>query len=671
MTNALMQMSTAAHSELSALRERLSALEVAIANESTAPAPAPHARMQMRGPGDTLTLLRGLLEGTIDSTGDEFFRALVRHLASTLKVRDAFVAEVLETEGRVRTLAYWSGDGYVDNVELDVADTPCERVLQGESAFFPERVAEHFPRDAQTIERLGIESYLAIPMTDRNGRVIGHLAAMDDAPMDVPEAAMWVFKAFGSRAAAELARQRTEAALAQSRARLAGVFDCAMDAIIGIDSTLRITLFNQAAEEVFRCTGAQVIGTSFERFASERFARLIRESIQAFERSGWRKHFLWAQGLAAFRGDGDAFPADVSLSPFAVGRERHVAIILRDALIRLRAESDMERLRDENVQLQGLIDSSREDSGIIAVSAPVQKVLDAVERVAATSTTALIIGETGTGKELIARAVHRASPRRDKPLVKVNCAALTPSLIESELLGHERGAFTGAHARKLGRFELANGGTLFLDEIGELPLDLQAKLLRVLQEGELERVGGTASIRVDVRIIAATNRDLEKCVEEGSFRQDLYYRLNVFPLRVPPLRERPEDIEVLIRHFVAKFGKQIGRPIRAISRAVIDALTAYEWPGNVRELEHVIERAVILAPGDRLELGDWQPRASSPRLDARTDQTLEAVERAHILCVLDKTAWQVSGQRGAARILGLKPTTLESRMKKLGIRRSR
>jgi formate hydrogenlyase transcriptional activator len=510
-----------------------------------------------------------------------------------------------------------------------------------------------------------------VALRDRAGKVIGYMAAMDVRPMRLSDAAMWVFKSFGSRAAAELSRKQAEVALAEGQARISGVFDSAMDAIIGIDRALQITLFNQAAEEIFRCRAEQVIGTSFERFASERFRRLIADSISAFEGSGWRKHFLWAQGLAAFRGDREAFPADVSLSPFLVGRERHVAIILRDALIRLRAEQDIEHLRDENFQLQRLISGIQDDTGIIAVSPAIRDLLDAAERVAATSTTTLITGETGTGKELIARAVHRASPRRDKPLVKVNCAALTPTLIESELLGHERGAFTGAHSRKLGRFELANGGTLFLDEIGELPLDLQAKLLRVLQEGEFERVGGSASIKVDVRIIAATNRDLAKCVAEGRFRSDLFYRLNVFPLQVPPLRERPEDIEVLIRHFVAKFSKRIGRPIRSISRAVVDALTACDWPGNVRELEHVIERAVILARGDRLELGDWQPRSCGPVPEARRSQTLEAVERAHILDVLEDTGWKVSGPHGAAAVLGLKPTTLESRMKRLGIRRPR
>jgi transcriptional regulator with GAF, ATPase, and Fis domain len=252
--------------------------------------------------------------------------------------------------------------------------------------------------------------------------------------------------------------------------------------------------------------------------------------------------------------------------------------------------------------------------------------------------------------------------------VAVNCGAISAGLVESELFGHEKGAFTGAVARKIGRFELADGGTLFLDEIGELPLDLQVKLLRVLQEGEIERLGGTRTLRVDVRVIAATNRDLAKQVQEGRFREDLYYRLNVFPIQVPPLRERREDILPLVRHFVLHFGNTMGKKIESIPRPTLDALLAYAWPGNVRELRNIVERSVIVSKGTALELGDWIGARGSAGGPGGA-LALHDVERAHVLQVLERCGWRVSGRGGAAEVLGLKPTTLEARMKKLGIQR--
>ena len=254
-------------------------------------------------------------------------------------------------------------------------------------------------------------------------------------------------------------------------------------------------------------------------------------------------------------------------------------------------------------------------------------------------------------------------------MVAVNCAALPANLIESELFGHEKGAFTGAVTRKLGRFELANAGTIFLDEIGDLPLELQAKLLRVLQEGEFERVGGSQTIKVDVRVIAATNRDLEDAMQEDRFRSDLYYRLNVFPIAVPPLRERSEDIPPLVNHFAQKFAAKLGKQVGTVSRRAMTALQGYDWPGNIRELENVVERAAILSRGEELEFGDWRPPSPAGSSASSRVVTLDELQRDHILEVLEITRWRVSGDRGAARILGLKPTTLEARMKKLGIDR--
>jgi formate hydrogenlyase transcriptional activator len=293
-----------------------------------------------------------------------------------------------------------------------------------------------------------------------------------------------------------------------------------------------------------------------------------------------------------------------------------------------------------------------------------------VEIVAPADTTVLIQGETGTGKELIARAIHNLSTRKERTFVKLNCAAIPGGLLESELFGHEKGAFTGAIAQKVGRFELADGGTLFLDEIGEIPLDLQPKLLRVLQEQEFERLGGTRTLRVNVRLVAATNRDLAKMVAERQFRSDLYYRLNVFPLTMPPLRQRPEDIPLLVRYFVQQHARRLNRAIESIPAEAMTALTRYSWPGNVRELENFIERSVLLSPGSvlRVAVEDLKAPADSPDSPATT---LAEAEREYILAALVQSNWVIGGPAGAAARLGMKRTTLISRMHKLGITRPR
>jgi formate hydrogenlyase transcriptional activator len=332
-----------------------------------------------------------------------------------------------------------------------------------------------------------------------------------------------------------------------------------------------------------------------------------------------------------------------------------------------------DRLEKEKVYLEEEIRTANNFEEIVGESAALRRVLKEVETVAPTDSTVLIIGETGTGKELIARALHHHSARRERTFVKLNCAAIPSGLLESELFGHEKGAFTGAIMQKVGRFELAHQGTLFLDEVGDIPQELQPKLLRVLQEQEFERLGSTKTIRVQVRLVAATNRDLPSMVESGQFRRDLYYRLNVFPIVLPPLRERPGDIPRLVRHMAQKFARRMGRRIETISAEVMDALVRYGWPGNVRELENVIERAVILSPGTELLIpaGDWAPaRAPLPKLDDG-EATLSEAERQHILRALREANWVLGGPNGAAARLGVKRTTLQSKMKKLGISRPR
>lgn len=343
-----------------------------------------------------------------------------------------------------------------------------------------------------------------------------------------------------------------------------------------------------------------------------------------------------------------------------------IAIAVENALAFGQVVDLAKKLTEEKRFLEEEIKTEYNFEEIVGQSAALKRVLKQAETVAPTDSTILILGETGTGKELIARAIHNLSGRKERAFVKVNCAAIPTGLLESELFGHEKGAFTGAIAHKVGRFELAHQGTLFLDEVGDIPLELQPKLLRVLQEREFERLGGTKTIRVNVRLIAATNANLAQMVAERKFRSDLYYRLNVFPILMPPLRERPEDVPLLVRYFAQKYARLVKKEIRTVPAEVISALTNYRWPGNIRELENFVERAVILSPGPelRVPLAELKPEAEGASKGATT---LEAAEREHILRVLRETNWVVGGPSGAAAQLGMKRTTLQSRMKKLGI----
>jgi DNA-binding NtrC family response regulator/ligand-binding sensor domain-containing protein len=326
------------------------------------------------------------------------------------------------------------------------------------------------------------------------------------------------------------------------------------------------------------------------------------------------------------------------------------------------------RLHAENIYLQDELKVEHNFENIISTSDEFNKVLCSVEQVASTDSTVLILGETGTGKELLARAIHSISKRSDRPLVKINCATLPENLIESELFGHEKGAFTGATSRIIGRFELANNGTIFLDEIGDLPVSLQTKILRVLQEGEFERLGDPKTMKVDVRVIAATNRNLEKEIENRTFREDLFYRLNVFPIKIPPLRDRKEDIPLLVKHFLTKYSTKAGKKVEIVTQDVMEKLQAYVWPGNIRELENIIERAVVTSIGKKLTLGDWLAQSDTSKTRSKI-LPLDEIEKQYIIEALEMTEWKVSGEKGAAQILGLKPTTLEFRMRKLGINR--
>ena len=620
---------------------------------------------------DEVAVLRAILEGTARSTGSVFFESLVRHLSSALGVIQGFVSEFAGSPTRVRTLARWSRGEIRENFEYDLAGTPCEDVLSGGLCHHPRGIQAKFPLDQDLVDD-AIESYLGVPLLDGNGQVMGHLAVCDDRPMPAEPRQLFTFRIFAARAAVELERLRVEKELVESERRYRELYEEAPNAYVAIGLDRKLLSVNQRASQLLGAPATELVNQPVLGMFAETSAGRPRaeEAIQAgFEGkdvSGWE--------LEMRRRDGEPFWISLWMRPLhgTDGRIHAVHSIWVDITDRVVAELEKNRLQQQNLYLQEELKSVHNFEEIVGRSPALMAVLDKVSRVASTDATVLINGETGSGKELIARALHSTSRRATKPLIKVNCAALPAGIVESELFGHEKGAFTGAIARRIGRFELADGGTLFLDEIGELPLETQAKLLRVLQEREIERVGGGAVIKVDVRIIAATNRDLMKAVRERTFREDLFYRLSVFPVPLPPLRDRVEDIPLLTRFLVDKAATRIGKRIESVSRETMRRLTSYRWPGNVRELENVLERAVILATGPILDFEiDGEPAGvAAASMDQTTPASLEAIERRHILAVLQQTNWVIDGPRGAAQILELHPNTLRSRLKKLGITRS-
>jgi formate hydrogenlyase transcriptional activator len=625
-------------------------------------------------PADELTALRAIVEGTAHGTGDTFFQTLVRHLAVALNVDQALVAEFV-TPSRVRTLAYWMKDHIEPNLEYDLPGTPCEDVAKGNLCHHPVGVARTFPLDKPLAE-MGIESYLGVPLNGPDGLSLGHLCVFDTKAMPEEPRSLLIFRIFAARAVAEMTRLRLERDLAEKEQRYRDLYEEAPIAYVHEDLESRFISANQAALRILGITPQQVPGTVGMSLVPDT-PEAQRRVKEAFASVG--KGFDTSGVVLELRRKDNGKPIWIQWwsKPDASGKFTRTMFV--DITDKVLMEQEKNRLAAQNIYLQEEIKSVHNFEEIVGQSLPVLEAIEKVNRVAKTDAAVLITGETGTGKELFARAIHSASKRHMKPLIKLNCAALPTSLVESELFGHEKGAFSGAINRRIGRFELANGGTIFLDEIGEVPMDVQVKLLRVLQEREFERIGGTETIKVDVRVVAATNRDLPTAIRAGKFREDLFYRLNVFPLALPPLRERTGDIALLVQFLVAKFSARVGRHIEAIEQDTMDRLTSYQWPGNIRELENVLERAIILSNDPVLRI-DAEVFGAPPKPDSlvtlTTEQiedpsaaSLEGMERNHILAVLKRTNWVIEGAKGAAKILDLHPNTLRSRMKKLGIKR--
>ncbi|HEU4389206.1 MAG TPA: sigma 54-interacting transcriptional regulator, partial [Blastocatellia bacterium] len=619
------------------------------------------------------------------------------------------------------------GDGFGDDFEYDLPGTPCMKVVEGESCHYGDRLQELFPDDEGLVD-IGAQSYLGVPLFNNERRVIGHLVIIDDKPMPQDTLALSVLETFAGRAGAELERQQAD----EEVRRLSDEREALLNVNRAISRHLeRDELFGTLAGCLRNIFETDRFGVELPIEGYRLQGHLLTPSAEGIKAT--RVKVLPAQGTACnwvlenrewlVTGTReelkDSFPLtfDVMTTEnmeslcaiplvsddracgvlffMAAAKDAYchlrralleqvgaaVAVALDDCLAHEEVQRLRDRLADENAYLQEEIRREHNFEEIVGNSPALLDLLAAVERVAPTDSTVLVYGETGTGKELIARAVHDRSTRKGHPLVKVNCGAISAGLVESELFGHVKGAFTGAIDRRVGRFELANGGTLFLDEVSELPPETQVKLLRVLQEGEFEPVGSSKTVRVDVRIIAATNRNLDEAVQQGRFRSDLFYRLNVFPLKVPPLRERRSDIPQLVMFFLSRFSKKLGRRVESVSQETMDRLADYSWPGNVRELQNIIERGVVVTTGPMLALSEDLVPASvpitrvapAPASTSRSSDdrpTLEEVERQHILAVLKESRWVIEGAKGAARVLNLHPNTLRSRMKKLGIARS-
>jgi PAS domain S-box-containing protein len=616
-------------------------------------------------------LIQLISEGTAGVIGMDFFETLSKYITIALNVRFAIVTECMHSDkSRVRTICFAEKGNIIDNIEYDVEKFPCAKVMRGEDVFIPENLEIFYP------EEKGLEAYMAVPiLSPSTGEILGHLAGFDTRKFERDENHTNILKIFAARAGAEIERKvaleklkianaELKLLLNDSEERFKDLFEEAPIAYVheGLDS--KFIRANRAALRILGVRPDQV-ATIYSKTLAPDTPEAQKRMKEAFESVGRGTDTSGVVLELKRKDNGKPIWIQWWSNPDRSGTFTRTMFI--DITDKVLMEQEQERLQAQNQYLQDEIKLTYNFDEIISKSKNFHKVLRKVEQVAATDATVLILGESGTGKELLCRAIHHISKRSNKPLVKVNCAALPANLIESELFGHEKGAFTGATERKIGRFELADGGTIFLDELGELPIELQSKLLRILQEGEFERLGNPKTMKVNVRIIAATNRDLQKEIEKNNFREDLFYRLNVFPIESIPLRERMEDVPLLIKHFCKKYESKIGKKITDIPKKVIDKLMDYDFPGNIRELENIIERALIISNGQTLELGDWLPKKSMYTKTKVVD--LNSVEKSHIIEVLTKVNWKVSGEHGAAKILGLKPTTLEARMKKLGITR--
>ena len=627
--------------------------------------------------------LIAILEGTARETGKRFFEALVLNMSKALNTYGAWANVYNKNQSKAKSLAFYLGNEFLPDFEYELKGTPCETVINNDTLLhIPDNLIETYPDDPDIKEfKKKPLSYLGVPIKDTDGKIIGNMGVLDSKPMPESPKNLAIFNLFASRATAELQRLKSDILKQDREQKIERLLDSTLEAIVELDQEFCVNMVNASAENMFLCPSNHFIGNEFSQFlTTDSVNKLTHLENELAKLPVGKRHLPIKNGLDATRIDGTSLHVEATISEFYMGTEKYYTLVLRDC-----DEAGESVSSQQNIVYEAPVfnDNLRElacSDEILGNNMLFLKVLDDIKKVAPTESTVLIEGETGTGKELIARAIHNQSARKDAPLIKVNCAAIPVNLIESEFFGHEKGAFTGATSKRDGRFALADGGTIFLDEIGEIPLELQSKLLRVLQEGEFEPVGSSKTKNVDVRVIAATNKNLKEETEKGNFREDLYYRLNVFPIQVPPLRERNEDIILLAENFAQKFSSRLGITIEPINQHTRRKLLTYHWPGNIRELQNVIERAVITSENGVINIDiplpdsdiHAQSKKSSDDLkeEILTAEEIQQIERDNIIKALEATNWKISGEKGAAKLLGIPPTTLSSKIKALGIKRS-
>ncbi len=635
--------------------------------------------------------IKVILEGTVSNTGQEFFNALAKTMSSALGYSHAWITEIVDTH-HLHTIALFVNGKCKENYVYDMRGTPCEPVIIEMSVeHHADNVQKTYPLDT-SLSEFGARSYFGVPMIGSKGDIVGHLALLGDKPTPSEVYGLSVLKIFASRAGAELERIYVERQLKMQQEETQKILDTAMDCIITLDTSLIIRTINQSVVKQFDGKDISKDHPNFSCFIDKISAKKLQDAVDLLlSKKNTEDHIWLPDSLKLIKQNGKDVIADVTISLIDKKQDSIIVISFRNVNERIEGLKRIESLRLEQQYLKEELKKISQSTQIIGSSPLMLDVLEQIEQVASTNASVLICGETGTGKELVANAVHQLSKRKDKAFIKVNCGALQANLIESEFFGHEKGSFTGATSRRIGRFKLADGGTIFLDEIGDIPADLQVKLLRVLQEGEFEPVGSAATQKVNVRIIAATHKDLLQAVQDGEFREDLYYRLNVFPINVPALRERGDDIITIAQTFKDYFCEQMGRSINDFDRQQITQLRSHHWPGNIRELRNIIERAVITAKNGMLNLQRALPSSSAEKTNSIQKQPstlikpgetknlsqpgipenqqilnesqLRDIEKNNILRALTQCNGKISGNKGAAKLLGLKPSTLSSRIK--------
>ena len=647
--------------------------------------------------------IKVILQGTVSDTGQAFFDALAETMSTALGYSHTWITEIVGSH-KLHTLALFVEGEHKENITYNMQNTPCETVIV-------DKVIEHhadnvqtcYPHDKQ-LSKLNIRSYFGVPMIGNQGNVVGHLALLGNKPSSSEPYGLAVLKTFASRAGAELERIYIERQLKDQQEETQKILDTAMDCIITLEADLSILTVNQSVLNQFELSQASIEKQNFASFMDTTSAKQLNNALALLLSNENDEQRIWLpDSLKLIKQADQHIIADATVS--LIEKEHGPVIVLsfRNVNDRIEGLKRIESLDQERQYLKAELKRISENNQIIGSSPAMLAVLEEIEQVAKTEASVLICGETGTGKELVANALHQSSKRKDKAFVKVNCGALQANLIESEFFGHEKGAFSGAVSRRIGRFQLADGGTIFLDEVGDIPADLQVKLLRVLQEGEFESVGSSATQKVNVRVIAATHKDLLQAVQDGEFREDLYYRLNVFPIMVPALRERGDDITAIAQTFKDHFCQQIGRSIDDFDIQQIQQLKNHYWPGNIRELRNVIERAVITSKHGTLNLNRALPPSNIEKNEDSIDHTvllntppqteqhlqseainsrnasdtsilfqntailneaqLKEIEKNNIIRAIAQCNGKISGEKGAAKLLGLKPSTLSSRMK--------